>query len=103
MAKFYAHKPFAIVTATGSTLFMEGQEVPEHIAKAYPQHIKGLRQAEKPIVHNPNLKEKLTKKDIAKMDEDTLKQWIMQFHPGDMPAEGAKKDELAEVVISLNA
>lgn len=103
MAKFIAYKPFAIVTATGSTVFMEGQEVPEHIAKAYPQHIHGLRQAEKPIAHNPNLKEKLTKKDISKMDELELKQWIMQFHPGDMPAEGAKKDELVELVTNLNA
>lgn len=102
MAKFIANKPFAIVSAGGSTMFVEGQEVPEAIAKAYPHNIVGLAEPVKPQEYNPNLKAKLSKKEIAKMDEATMRQWLKQFHPGSLPAEDVKKDELAEIIQNIN-
>lgn len=103
MAVYIAKKCFAITTSSGSVMFAEGQAVPENIAKAYPHNIVGLAKEEKRVQHNPNLKEKLSEKEIAKMSEDTLRQWIAQFHPANMPAGEVKKEELVEVVKNLNS
>lgn len=102
MARYIARKPFAILTMGGSTMFVEGQEVPEAIAKAYPHNIVGMAEREKPLEYNPNLKVRLTKKEIGKMDEVSMLQWLKQFHPGSVPSGDAKKDELAEIILNLN-
>lgn len=100
--RYIARTSFAIVSAGGSSLFVEGQEVPEAIAKAYPHNIEGLAEVKKPLEHNPNLKAKLTKKEIGKMDEVAMRQWLAQFHPGSIPSGDAKRDELAEIILNLN-
>lgn len=101
MKHYTAKKGFAITGAGGSVIFVEGQAVPEEIAKAYPQFIDGLAEVKKAVPHNPNLKAKPSKKEIAKMSEDDMRQWIQQFHPSSLPDGGAKKDELAEIIVSL--
>lgn len=84
-------------------LFMEGQEVPEHIAEQYPEHIEGTATLAAPTVHNPNLKAKMTKAEVGKMSEDNLVQWLRQFHPASVPADAMEKKELVELVLSLNS
>ncbi len=96
-----AKRNFAMVTGNGATVYLEGQTVPDAIAKLYPEHMVGLAKEEKPVAHNPYLKEKPTKKEIAKMSEDELKQWIAQFHPGSAPAGAVDKAELAAIVAGL--
>jgi len=98
---YVALRNFAMVSGNGATVYLEGQTVPEAIAKMYPMHIVGLAKAEKPVVHNPDLKAKPTKKEVVKMSEDDLKQWIRQFHPGAMPAGDMDKTGLVEVVLGL--
>ena len=100
MKNYTAKKGFAIVGVNGSIVYVEGQSVPEDIATRYPQFINGLAQAEKVVPHNPKLKAKPTKREVAKMSEETMRQWIQQFHPGAMPGAEAKKDELAEIILS---
>ncbi|MDY0258641.1 MAG: hypothetical protein RBR41_03115 [Desulfovibrio sp.] len=97
-----AIKPFAVISASGSMLFMEGQEVPEHVAKQYPEHIEGTAAITAPTVHNPNLKAKMTKAEVGKMPEDDLMQWLRQFHPASVPAEAMEKKELVELVLTLS-
>ena len=96
-----ALRNFAMLNGNGASVYLEGQTVPDAIAKLYPEHIVGLAKAEKPVAHNPYLKEKPTKKEIAKMSEDELKQWIAQFHPGSAPAGAVDKAELAAIVAGL--
>ena len=102
MAMAYtALRNFAMVSGNGATVYLEGQTVPEAIATLCPMHIVELAKAEKPVAHNPNLKERPTKKEIAKMSEDDLKQWIVQFHPGSAPAGDIDKAGLVEIVLGL--
>ncbi len=96
-----AKRNFAMVTGNGATVYLEGQTVPDAIAKLYPEHIVGLAKEDKPLAPNPYLKEKPTKKEIAKMTEDELKQWLTQFHPGECPAGNVEKAELAAIVAGL--
>ena len=96
-----ALRNFAMVNASGATVYLEGQTVPDAIAKLYPEHIVGLAKEERLVVHNPYLKEKPTKKEIAKMTEKELKQWLTQFHPGECPAGTVEKAELAAIVAGL--
>lgn len=98
---FIAKRNFAMVTGNGATVYLEGQAVPDAIARLYPEHIVGLAKAEKPVAHNPNLKEKPTKKEIAKMSEAEMRQWFAQFHPGECPSGNAGKAELAEAIVAL--
>ena len=98
-----AIRPFAVISASSSMLFMEGQEVPEHIAEKYPEHIEGTAAVAAPTVHNPNLKAKMTKAEVGKMPEDDLVQWLRQFHPASVPADAMEKKELVELVLSLNS
>lgn len=98
---YTALRNFAMVSGNGATVYLEGQNVPEAIAKLYPMHIVELAKAEKPVAHNPNLKAKPSKKEIAKMTEAELKQWIAQFHPGECPAGTVEKAELAAIVAGL--
>ena len=96
-----ALRNFAIVSAGGSAVFLEGQVVPDAIAKRYPEHIVGTAKVEKPLVHNPRLKEKPTKREIAKMSEEDMRQWFAQFHPGECPSGDASKAELTEAIAAL--
>jgi len=102
MAMAYtALRNFAMVSGNGATVYLEGQTVPEAIAKMFPMHIVELAKAEKPVAHNPNLKEKPSRKEIAKMTENELKQWLAQFHPGSAPAGDMDKAGLVEIVVGL--
>lgn len=98
-----AKKSFAVISTSGSMIFMEGQDVPEHIAKAYPEHIEGTAKTAEPVVHNPNLKAKLTRAEAGKLPEDDLLQWLRQFHPASVPADKLEKKDLVELVLSLNS
>jgi hypothetical protein len=98
---YTALRNFAIVSGNGAMVYLEGQTVPEAIAKQYPMHIVGLAKEEKPVAHNPNLKAKPSRKEIAKMSEDDLKQWITQFHPGSAPVGDVNKAGLVEIVVGL--
>lgn len=102
MAMAYtALRNFAMVSGNGATVYLEGQTVPEAIAKMFPMHIAELAKAEKPVAHNPDLKEKPSRKEIAKMSEAELKQWIVQFHPGSAPSGDIDKAGLVEIVVGL--
>lgn len=98
---YVALRNFAMVSANGTAVYLEGQTVPEAIAKKYPMHIVGLAKAKTPVAHNPNLKENPTKKEIAKMSEGELKQWLVQFHPGSAPVGEVSKADLVEIVTGL--
>lgn len=98
-----AIRNFSITSASGSMIFLEGQEVPADVADLYPDHIEGTAIDQEPVVHNPNLKEKMTAAEAAALSQKDLLQWIRQFRPGSMPAGGKpSKEDLVILVQSLS-
>jgi hypothetical protein len=97
-----AIRNFSITSASGSMIFLEGQEVPANIAELYPDHIEGTAIDQEPVVHNPNLKEKMTAAEAAALSYKDLVQWIRQFRSGSMPAGKPSKEDLVILVQSLS-
>jgi len=97
-----AIRNFSITSASGSMIFLEGQEVPANVAESYPDHIEGTAIEQEPVVHNPNLKEKMTAAEAAALSQKDLLQWIRQFRPGSMPAGKPKQEDLVILVQSLS-
>ena len=97
-----AIRNFTITSASGSMIFLEGQEVPVDVAERYPDHIAGTAVEPEKYVHNPNLKEKMTDAEAADLSYKDLLQWIRQFRPGSMPAGKPKQEDLVLLVQSLS-
>ena len=97
-----AIRNFSITRASGSMIFLEGQEVPKEIAQSYPDHIDGTAIEQEPVVHNPNLKEEMTATEAAALSQKDLLQWIRQFRPSSMPAGKPKQEDLVILVQSLS-
>lgn len=97
-----AIRNFSITSASGSMIFLEGQDVPGDIAKSYPEHIEGTAEVQDAYVHNPNLKEKMTAAEAAALSYKDLVQWIRQFRPGSMPAGKPKQEDLVILVQALS-
>lgn len=97
-----AIRNFSITSASGSMIFLEGQEVPANIAELYPDHIEGTAIEQETVVHNPNLKEKMSAAEAAGLSYKDLVQWIRQFRPGSMPAGKPKQEDLVILVQSLS-
>ena len=97
-----AMRNFSITSASGSMIFLEGQDVPRDIAKSYPEHIEGTAEVQDAYVHNPNLKEKMTAAEAAALSYKDLVQWIRQFRSGSMPAGKPSKEDLVLLVQSLS-
>ena len=95
-----ARVPFVITGEHGSTMYLEGQEVPDAIAKQYPHFVTGY-EPPKQAPHNPNLPLRLSKAAANKLSEDELVQWLQQYHPAQVPSGEAKKPELVEIVMQL--
>ena len=97
-----AIRNFSITSASGSMIFLEGQEVPANVAELYPDHIEGTAIDQEPVVHNPNLKEKMSPDEAAALSYKDLLQWIRQFRPSCMPAGKPKQEDLVILVQSLS-
>ena len=83
-------------------IFLEGQEVPANVAEIYPDHIEGTAIEQERVVHNPNLKEKMSPAEAAGLSYEDLVQWIRQFRPGSMPAGKPKQEDLVILVQALS-
>lgn len=95
-----AKKSFTLTSDSGTTMFVEGQHVPDDIARRYPHFMVGHQEARR-CAHNPNLPQKLGEAVAGKLSEDELAQWIRQYHPARMPAGKLDKADLVGLVMQI--
>lgn len=91
---------FSITSEHGSTIFLEGQEVPEDIAKMFPHMLEGSVEKQPPA-HDPTLAQKLSVRTIEGMNAEKLLAWVKQYHPNEVPSAPMEKAKLIELVTSL--
>ncbi|MDR2056571.1 MAG: hypothetical protein LBQ10_12010 [Desulfovibrio sp.] len=94
-------KTFTVMGGGGTAIYHAGAAVGEDIAARFPRFMEGYGGPASAVRHNPKLPMKLNKKEADKLSEADLIQWIMQYHPGNVPPDKTDKAELVDIVLRL--
>jgi hypothetical protein len=92
-------KTFTIMGQDGTAVYREGTAVPEEIAQKYPRYMEGFIPVK--TAHDPSLRRKPSKREIAAMTEEKMLRWIKQYHPAAAPEKSMDRPALQELVTTL--